>query len=118
MVQSNKNGDLSITSISTSILGYVPISSLKPNVTKFMSSPSVSSKSSVASSIRSSWLTTAYVCTDMVVLPKAPIFSTAESIQLCYTNQYGVVVIVGVVVVVGMVNFFSFDVTIGFLTPR
>ena len=44
--------------------------------------------------------------------------STAESVQLCYTNQYGVVVIVvvvGVVVVVGMVNFFSFDVTIGFL---
>ena len=42
------------------------------------------------------------------------IFSTAESVQLCYTNQYGVVVIVGVVVVVGMVNFFSFDVTIRF----
>ena len=36
------------------------------------------------------------------------IFSTAESIQLCYTNQYGVVVVVGVVVIVGMVNFLVF----------
>ena len=43
------------------------------------------------------------------------IFSTAESIQLCYTNWYGVVVIVGVVVVVSVVNFFSFDVSIWFL---
>ena len=43
------------------------------------------------------------------------IFSTAESIQLCYTNWYGVVVVVGVVVIVGMVNFFSFDVSIWFL---
>ena len=43
------------------------------------------------------------------------LFSTAESVQLCYTNRYGVVVVVGEVVVVGMVNFFSFDVTIGFL---
>ena len=41
---------------------------------------------------------------------KSLIFSTAESI---HTNWYGVVVI-GVVVVVSMVNFFSFDVTIGF----
>ena len=34
------------------------------------------------------------------------LFSTAESVQLCYTNQYGVVVVVGVVVVAGMVNIF------------
>ena len=40
------------------------------------------------------------------------IFRTAESVQLCYTNRYGVVVIVGVEVIVSMVNFFSFDVTI------
>ena len=40
--------------------------------------------------------------------------STAESIQLCYTNRYGVIVVVGVVVVVGIVNFSSFDVTVGF----
>ena len=43
------------------------------------------------------------------------LFSIAESIQLCYTNQYGVVLIVGVVVVVSMVNFSSFDVSIWFL---
>ena len=43
------------------------------------------------------------------------LFSTAESVQLCYTNRYGVVVVVGVVVIVSMVNFFTFDVTIGFL---
>ena len=33
------------------------------------------------------------------------IISTAESVQLCYANRYGVVVIVGIVVVVSMVNF-------------
>ena len=38
-----------------------------------------------------------------------PIFSTAESVQVCYTNQYGVVVIEGVVVMVSVVNFFSLD---------
>ena len=41
------------------------------------------------------------------------LFSTAESVQLRYTNWYGVVVVVGIVVVVSMVNFFSFGVTIG-----
>ena len=43
------------------------------------------------------------------------LISTAESVQLCYTNQYGVLVIVGIVVIVSMVNFFSFDVSIQFL---
>ena len=41
--------------------------------------------------------------------------STAEHFQLCYTNRYGVVVVVGVVVIVGVVNFFSSDVSIEFL---
>ena len=41
--------------------------------------------------------------------------STAESVQLCYTNRYGVVVIVGVVAIVSVVNFLSFDVSIWFL---
>ena len=45
----------------------------------------------------------------------AVIVSTAESIQLCYTNRYGVVVVVGVVVIVSMVNFFTFNVCIRFL---
>ena len=51
----------------------------------------------------------------MSIILNRCLVSTAESVQLCYTNQYGVVVIVGVVVVVGMVKFFSFDVSIQFL---
>ena len=41
-------------------------------------------------------------------MKRVTIFSTAESVQLCYTNRYGVVVVVVVVVVVivvGVVNF-------------
>ena len=45
-----------------------------------------------------------------VILEKSLIFfSTAESVQPCYTNRYGVVVVVRVV------NFFTFDVSIWFL---
>ena len=42
MAWSTKNGDLSITSNSTSILGHVPISSLKLNASQYLYSISIS----------------------------------------------------------------------------